>query len=444
MTALPLNIAILGAGESGTGAALLAQKQGHAYYLSDLGPLTEAQRSKLKALPIDWEEGHDEDRILSANLIVKSPGIPGEAPLLQKALCKGITVVSEIEYAARYCEGSIVAITGTNGKTTTASLLYQIMRKAGLKARLAGNVGKSFAGTLALDPGDYYSLEVSSFQLDDIEDFKPKVAIWLNITPDHLDRYQNRFENYVAAKARIFENQDENDCLIYNHDDPVVREKARHSRAQKYPFSLSTKMPEGAWLENEKIIIKTKHQETMKIDDLALQGKHNTYNSMAAGLAGRLLGIRKETIRECLAGFDSIEHRLEHVLKIYGIDFINDSKATNVNSTWYALESMQTSTIWLAGGVDKGNDYDQLKNLAHEKVKALVCIGADNEKLKNSFAGKVPLVIEAADMDEAVRIAYKLGEKGDSVLLSPACASFDLYENYEDRGRQFKTAVRKL
>lgn len=440
-----LNISILGAGESGTGAALLAQKLGHAVFLSDGKTIAEKYRSQLVKAEIEFEEGaHNSQRILHSDLVIKSPGIPEKMAMVQEIRKAGIELISEVEFAWRHCQGKVVAITGTNGKTTTTSLVHHIMKKAGLNCKLVGNVGKSFAGAVAEGTVDYYALEVSSFQLDDIKDFSPDVSILLNITPDHLERYAS-FDDYRQSKFRIFENQSNQHYFIYNADDEqITAHLPKNIKAQLLPISLEKAVEAGAFkLENNPITIVT-NQESMNIDDLALQGKHNTYNSMAAGLSARLLGIRKETIRESLAGFESIEHRLEQVLQIYGMNFINDSKATNVNSTWYALESMQHPTIWIAGGIDKGNDYSQLNNLVEKKVKALICLGTDNSKLHKAFDDKIALVIDAANMDEAVRMAYKMGEKGDAVLLSPACASFDLFENYEDRGRQFKQAVRNL
>ena len=442
------NIAILGAAESGVGAARLAQKLGYAIWVSDAGKIKPKFRKQLEELAIPFEEGqHSEDQILTTEVVVKSPGIPEKASILKKIREKGIELISEIEFGYRHCEGNIIAITGSNGKTTTTLLTHHILKNAGLQVGLAGNVGNSFAAELCEDPKDFYVLEVSSFQLDDISSFKPHIAILTNITPDHLDRYDYKIQNYAASKMAITRYQDPNDYFIYCKDDEEsVRALEKHAtRATTYGFSIQQELAEGAWQNAQNNIqIKLQNQEKMNIDELALQGKHNRYNSMASGLAGKLLGIRKEVIRDSLAGFESIEHRLEPVLQIYGMQFINDSKATNVNSTWYALESMQTPVIWIAGGVDKGNDYTQLFDMVQEKVKALICLGEDNLKLHQEFEDKIDLVIDAADMDEAVRMAYKMGEKGDSVLLSPACASFDLFENYEDRGRQFKAAVRRL
>ena len=443
-----LNISILGGGESGYGAALLAKTKGHEVWLSDGGKLKEHYRNALLKSAITFEEGgHDVDKILASDLIIKSPGIAKSADIVQKALAAGIELISEVEFAARYCEGQIIAITGTNGKTTVTKLVHHILSQAELDCALVGNIGDSFAASVALEKHDYYALEVSSFQLDDIKEFKPKISIITNITEDHLDRYDYSVDLYAAAKLRIFENQTEEDHFIYCADDPLSLKylEQRDIAAQQWAISLDKPVDNGAYQSQDhqfKIIIN--QQEDMDINELALQGKHNRYNSLASGVAGRLLNIRKESIRESLASFESVEHRLEPVLEIYGINFINDSKATNVNSTWYALESMQHPTIWIAGGVDKGNDYAQLIPLVKDKVKALICLGVDNAKLHQEFGEAIPMVIDAASMDEAVRMAYKMGEKGDTVLLSPACASFDLFENYEDRGRQFKTAVRQL
>jgi UDP-N-acetylmuramoylalanine--D-glutamate ligase len=443
------DIAILGAAESGVGAALLAQKQGMNVWVSDSGIIKSEYKQQLSQAGIAFEEEtHTEEIIFQAATVVKSPGIPGKAPIVQGIKSQGIELISEIEFASRYFDGKIVAITGSNGKTTVTSLTYEIIKAAGLNVGMAGNIGTSFAAQLTTgEARDIYVLEVSSFQLDDIASFKPHIAILTNITPDHLDRYEYDMNLYAASKMNITRNQGKDDFFIHCADDPVSIKslKNKTSEARTYAFSIEKQMEEGAWLDDkEHIQIKIKNQDIMSIEELALQGKHNTYNSMASGLAARLLGIRKEVIREVLSGFDSIEHRLEHVLQIYGMNFINDSKATNVNSAWYALESISGDIIWLAGGVDKGNDYSALYDLVKDKVKAIICVGDNNTKLHENFEDKVPIVIDAAHIDEAVRMAYKLGEKGDTVLLSPACASFDRFENYEDRGRQFKEAVRRL
>jgi len=442
------SIAVLGGGESGIGAALLAKAKGVDVFLSDGGKIKANFLQILKEKQIDFEQGqHSYDKIASADLVVKSPGIPDKAELIVKLKKEGKEIISEIEWGYRYCKGQIIAITGSNGKTTTTLLTHHILRNAGLDVGLGGNIGNSFARLVAESQHDYYVLEVSSFQLDGINSFKPHIAIITNITPDHLDRYDYKMENYVASKFSITRYQDENDYFIYNMDDEESQNYLKNNtiKPQAYSFSLNAELDNGAWVDKDlNIHINIKNEEAMTIRELSLQGKHNVANGMAAGLASKLLSIRKEVIRESLAGFESIEHRLEPVLQIYGIEFINDSKATNVNSTWYALESMQKPIIWIVGGVDKGNDYSQLFNLVQQKVRAVVCLGEDNTKLHQEFEDKVDFMIDAASMDEAVRIAYKLGQKGDAVLLSPACASFDLFENYEDRGRQFKDAVRKL
>lgn len=442
------NIAVLGGGESGIGAALLAKRKGHQVFVSDAGPIKENYIETLKKEGISYEENkHSEAKILDVDLVVKSPGIPEKAALIQKIRKAGIEIISEIEWAYRYCPGKVIAITGSNGKTTTTLLTHAILKNAGLKVHLAGNIGLSFAACVNDDPEQYYVVEVSSFQLDDISSFKPHIAILTNITPDHLDRYNYQMELYVESKFSISKYQDEQDFFIYCNDDEEILKvlDQQNIKSTIIPFSLSKKTETGAWLdENNHIQIKLNKEEAMSINELALQGKHNTYNSMAAGLASKLLSIRKETIRESLSNFDNIEHRLEPVLQIYGIEFINDSKATNINSSWYALDSMSKPTVLILGGVDKGNDYSQLFGLVKEKVKAIICLGEDNTKIHSQLEDKVPFMIDAANMDEAVRIAFKLGEKGDTVLLSPACASFDLFENYEDRGRQFKNAVRGL
>lgn len=446
--ALHPDIAILGAAESGIGAALLAQKLGMKVYVSDSGKIKPQYQQQLQEAEISFEEGtHTEEIIFRARTIVKSPGIPEKAGIIKKIREQKIELISEIEFASRYFDGTIVAITGSNGKTTVTSLTYEIIKAAGMNVGLAGNIGTSFAAALTGEKRDIYVLEVSSFQLDDIVSFRPHISILTNITPDHLDRYEYDLSLYAASKMNITRNQGTEDYFIYCADDPITLESIQKHKPQAttYSFSLNQPLDEGAWRDDqEKIQIKIKNQDIMSIEELALQGKHNTYNSMASGLAARLLGIRKEVIREVLAGFDSIEHRLEPVLQIYGMNFINDSKATNVNSAWYALESIQGEVVWLAGGVDKGNDYSELYELVKSKVKAIICIGDENTKLHEHFEDKVPLVIDAADIDEAVRMAYKLGSKGDTILLSPACASFDRFENYEDRGRQFKAAVRRL
>ena len=441
------HIAILGAAESGLGAAVLAKLKGFTVFVSDKGTIVPKYKEELIREEIAFEEGtHSSDKILSSSLIIKSPGIPDKAPIVVEANKLGIPVVSEIEFAARYTDAKLVAITGTNGKTTTTLLTYHIFKNAGLNLGLAGNVGKSFARQVAETSRDFYILELSSFQLDGMFDFKADVAVLLNITPDHLDRYDYQLSNYIASKFRILQNMDEQGVFVYNADDSIIEEALKNyqSPAQKAPFSLSKKIEHGASIQENQIHFNINDPFIMSIFDLALQGKHNQCNSMAAGISARVLDIRKELVRESLMDFDSIEHRLEFVTKVHGIEFINDSKATNVNSTWYALESMSNPVIWIVGGVDKGNDYAMLSDLVRGRVKAIVCLGKDNQKIQDAFQGMVEHIVETGSATEAVKAAYSLGKKGDTVLLSPACASFDLFENYEDRGRQFKKAVREL
>ncbi|HEX5001135.1 MAG TPA: UDP-N-acetylmuramoyl-L-alanine--D-glutamate ligase [Bacteroidia bacterium] len=441
-------IAVLGAGESGCGAALLARNKGKDVFVSDQSVINEKYRKLLTDHAIAFEEGmHTESRITDAQLVVKSPGIPDKAPLIQKIKSLGIPVISEIEFAGRYTNAKKLCITGTNGKTTTTLLTYHILKSAGLNVGLAGNVGQSFAMQVATKDHDYYVIELSSFQLDGMFDFRADVAVILNITPDHLDRYEYKLENYIDSKFRITQNQSGDDAFIYCADDPILNEAlSRHDiKSKQYPFSILKSRGMSAYVENNNLHINIKNQDLhMSIFDLALQGKHNLYNSMAAGIAARIIDIRKEIVRESFADFKNIEHRLEHVMTVHGIEFINDSKATNVNSTWYALECMQKPVVWIVGGVDKGNEYDALRELVKEKVKAIVCLGKDNQKIIDAFSDIVPDIKESASATEAVNAAYEIGKKGDVVLLSPACASFDLFKNYEDRGWQFKKAVRSL
>jgi len=442
-------IVILGGGESGTGSAILAQKQGFDVFLSDYGEIKSSYKKILDEYKILWEEKqHNQKQILEASEIIKSPGIPDTAPIIKAAKELNIPIISEIEFAARYTNAYMICITGSNGKTTTTSLIYDLLKKANYNVGIAGNIGKSFALQVATKNYDYYVLELSSFQLDGMYKFKANTAILLNITPDHLDRYHNNFHEYIDAKFRILQNQDKNDHFIYCDDDPVIKEELakRNIISQKNPFSIKNKVENGAYIEKEEIIINIKNKESfnMSIHDLGLQGKHNIYNSMAAGLTANISNIRKNVIRESLTDFKSIEHRLEKVLKVHDILFINDSKATNVNSTWYALESMTKNVIWIAGGTDKGNNYDELAHLVKEKVKAIICLGLDNSKLHDAFDGLIPTIVDCNNMKDAVKTAYYLGNDGDTVLLSPACASFDLFENYEDRGTQFKKSVRNL
>lgn len=439
---------ILGGGISGLGAALLAQKHGYDVFLSDKGVIKDAFAKALQGNNIPYEAGsHDKTKILDATVVIKSPGIPDNAPLVQEIVAAGIEVISEIEFAARFSESKIIAITGSNGKTTVTSLMGHIVEQAGLDATVGGNIGASFAGQEAAAPAAYRVLEISSFQLDGITSFKPHIAILLNITPDHLDRYDYNFENYVASKMRITMNQDASDYFIYNLDDPVIVKALENfpTKAQLVPFSMKETLEHGAYLQDNNIHIQTDlNPFIMPIQELSIKGQHNTANAMAASTASKLLGIRKETIRQSMASFQGVEHRLEQVLKINRVQYINDSKATNVNATFFALDSMEHPTVWIVGGVDKGNDYSELFDLVNRKVKAIVCLGIDNAKLVEAFGNCVDNMVETGSMEDAVRVAYKLADAGDNVLLSPACASFDLFENYEDRGRQFKQAVRNL
>ncbi len=436
-------VAILGAGESGVGAAILGLKKGYQVFVSDKGKIQEKYQNVLKHLGVEFEEGmHTESKILNASVVVKSPGIPDNVSLILKLKEQGIEVISEIEFAGRYTKAKFIGITGSNGKTTTTMLTYHILKKAGLNVGLAGNVGESLAKQVAENNKDIYVLELSSFQLDGMYDFKVDIAILLNITPDHLDRYNYQFENYVSSKFRILQNQNEHDHFIYCADDEAIMDylNEHKPKAIQHPFSIKTNTENGAYIKDEKLIINTNKLFEMTIQSLALQGKHNLYNSMASGIAGRVLELKKEIIRESLSDFQNIEHRLEFVAKIHGIDFVNDSKATNINSTWYALESFEHPIIWIVGGVDKGNDYEMLKEMVSEKVKAIVCLGKDNTKIHEAFEN----IVDANSAQEAVNLAYSFGRTGDTVLLSPACASFDLFENYEDRGHQFKSAVKAL
>ncbi len=441
-------IVILGAGESGVGSAVLALKKGHDVFVSDSGVIKDEYRKILNEYSVKFEEGsHNHDLILKADEVIKSPGIPDKAPIVAKLIASKIPVISEIEFASRYTSAKIISITGSNGKTTTTNLIYHILSKAGLNVVMAGNVGSSFAMSVATESPDYYVLELSSFQLDGVFKFRSDISVLMNITPDHLDRYDYKMDNYIRSKFRIIRNQRAEDTFIYWSEDPVIEEFLRTTETpvQKMPFSWEPNEASHAWTEDETLFIKYPNKTNlMTIHDLALKGKHNAYNSMAAAIAAKVLNIRKEVIRESLSEFQGVEHRLENVLSVHGINFINDSKATNVNSAWYALECMKGDVVWIAGGIDKGNDYSELFQVVRQKVRALVCLGKDNSKLLEAFGGKVPTIVEAYSMEEAVRSAYYLSKKGDSVLLSPACASFDLFKNYEDRGRQFKDAVRNL
>jgi UDP-N-acetylmuramoylalanine--D-glutamate ligase len=442
-------VVILGAGESGVGAAKLAQQQGFEVFVSDYGVITDKYKAMLESLSIPFEsEKHTEEEILKAIEVVKSPGIPATAPIVQKLLASKVPVISEIEFAKRYTNAKTICITGSNGKSTTSLLTYHILRNAGLNVGLAGNIGQSFAAQVATENFDWYVLEISSFMLDDMFQFKADIAVLLNITPDHLDRYDYKLENYAASKMRIIQNQTANDVFIYCADDEESLKalKGLKPLAKTYPFSITKKVDSGAYLQSETIHILTEpHNELiMSISELALQGKHNIYNSMASGIVAKVLELRNDTIRESMGNFKNIEHRLEHVAKISGIDFINDSKATNVNSTWYALESMTTDVVLIMGGVDKGNDYSMLKDLVQSKVKAIVCLGKDNKRIHDAFEDDVEVIVNTFSAEEATQIAFHLAKRGDAVLLSPACASFDLFKNYEDRGNQFKAAVKEL
>lgn len=440
-------LVILGGGESGVGAALLGKAKGYEVFLSDKGKIKEKYKDVLKQNEIEFEDGqHTESKILNADIVMKSPGIPDKAPLVKQIRNSGILVVSEIELASRYTNATIVGVTGSNGKTTTATLIHHILKQE-LEVGLSGNIGKSFAQQVLEHDYPNYVLEISSFQLDDVVDFKPHIAILLNISPDHLDRYDYKFENYIDSKFRIALNQTKDDYLIYDADDEVITAWLKSHKVQStlLPFSLVKTIKNGAYLDKEEIKITIDNKQIiMPTKNLTLEGKHNIKNQMAASTVAHLLKIRKQTIRESLENFQGVEHRLEHVLKINKVQYINDSKATNVNATYYALESMDAPTIWIVGGVDKGNDYKELFQFVNEKVKAIICLGVDNEKLMETFGTMVDTIVETQYMSEAVKIAYKIAETGDAVLLSPACASFDLFENYEDRGRQFKDAVRNL
>ncbi|NND25854.1 MAG: UDP-N-acetylmuramoyl-L-alanine--D-glutamate ligase [Flavobacteriaceae bacterium] len=441
-------LVILGAGESGVGTAILGKLKGFEVFVSDKGEIKEKYKNVLIHNEIEWEElQHSEEKILNADVVMKSPGIPDRVAIVEKLQAKRIDVISEIEFASQFTDAMLIGITGSNGKTTTTMLTHHLLKNDGLKVRMAGNIGDSFAKQVAEDNTEHFVLELSSFQLDGIRSFKPHIAVITNITPDHLDRYDYKFENYIKSKFRIVLNHKSTDYLIYDADDEVITSYINsHSiPSTLIPFSIKQKLDYGAYLDDKHIIIKIDNSQiTMPTKNLALEGKHNIKNAMAASTVAQLLNIRKHTIRESLENFQGAEHRLEHVLRINKVQYINDSKATNVNATYYALESMESPTVWIVGGEDKGNDYTQLFPFVNEKVKAIICLGVDNKKLFKNFASMVDIIIETQFMSEAVKIAYKVAEAGDNVLLSPACASFDLFENYEDRGRQFKDAVRKL
>ena len=441
-------IVILGAGESGAGAAVLAKKQGFDVFVSDMSAIKEKYKYLLNNFSITWEENkHTEELILNADEIIKSPGIPDKAPIIQKLKKLNIPIISEIEFAGRYTNAKTICITGSNGKTTTTMLTYHILKNAGLNVGLAGNIGDSFALQVAENNFDYYVIELSSFQLDNMYDFRADVAILLNITPDHLDRYDYKMQNYIDSKMRILQNQTANDAFIYWNDDPIIAQEIikRNPQMQLFPFSEKKKTEVKAYTDNKQIIIET-HKGNLNMEEelLALTGTHNLYNSLAAGIAAKLMDIKNENIRKSLSDFKGVEHRLEKVARVRGVEYINDSKATNVNSCWYALQSMVTKVVLILGGTDKGNDYSEIEELVKNKCRALIFMGADNSKLHQFFDGKVDLIIDANSMEDAVKQSYKIAQKGDTVLLSPCCASFDLFKSYEDRGTQFKYCVRKL
>ena len=441
-------LVILGGGESGVGTAILGKQKGWEVFLSDKGSLKPHYRETLNKEGIQWEEGtHTEEKILSADVIMKSPGIPDKAPIIKKAHEKGIAVISEIEFASQYTDSLIVGITGSNGKTTTTLLTHHIFKEAGLQVGLGGNIGYSFAELVATENPPYYVLEISSFQLDGIEHFAPHIAVLLNITPDHLDRYDYKFENYINSKFRIAMNQTENDYLIYDTDDEVITQwLSTHTiKSKLIPFSIEKELPQGAFLKDNKIYIMLEYQTTeINVEEISLRGKHNIKNTMAASVAARLVNIRNNSLRESLKGFKGAPHRLEEVKVVDGVTYVNDSKATNVNSVFYALDTIKTPIVWIVGGQDKGNDYNSLLPYVHEKVRAIVCLGVDNTPIIQSFHNTIGTLVETRSMDEAVKLAQGFAQEGDTVLLSPACASFDLFKNYEERGDLFKAAVQKL
>ena len=440
-------IVILGAAESGAGAAVLAKKEGFRVFVSDMGSIKDKYKKLLDDHQIEWEEGHHtEEKILDADEVIKSPGIPDEAPLIQKIIAKGIHIISEIEFAGRYTDAKMICITGSNGKTTTTSLIYHIFKEAGYDAGLAGNIGNSLALQVAEDPHEYYIIELSSFQLDNMYDFRANVAVLLNITPDHLDRYQNKMQNYVDSKMRIIQNQTEEDAFIYWNDDPIIkRELEKYDiKALQLPFSELKEKGSIGYIEEGQYTIEIPTPFNMEQEALSLTGKHNIYNSLAAGIASDVAGIKKEVIRKSLSDFPGVEHRLEKVCTVGGVLYVNDSKATNVDACWYALESMKTPTILIIGGKDKGNDYTPIKGLVKEKCAGLVYLGADNTKLHENFDEMGIPVRDTHSMKECIEACYEMAEPGMTVLLSPCCASFDLFKNMEDRGEQFKTLARNL
>lgn len=443
-----MRLVILGGGESGVGTALLGKKEGYEVFVSDFGSISEKYQQVLIQNEIDWEQQqHTEDKIVNADVVVKSPGIPDKAPIVKKLREKGVKVISEIEFVYGFAKNTSVAITGSNGKTTTTLLTYHLLKQGGLDVGLAGNIGESYAKQVAVDPEKLFVLELSSFQLDGNINYKPHIAVITNISPDHLDRYDYKYENYIASKFRITMNQTSEDYLIYDADDQAINNwlKNNKTNAQLVPFSLTKTVENGAYLKNNNIIAMINNEEiTIPVNEIAIEGKHNVKNAMAATLVAQMMRVRKQTIRESLSNFQNAEHRLEKVAKINKVQYINDSKATNVNATYFALESMTAPTVWIVGGIDKGNDYDELMSFVHEKVKAIICLGIDNTKIINTFSPIVDVIVEASSMQEAVKLAASAAEEGDTVLLSPACASFDLFSSYEERGIQFKNEVHKL
>ena len=443
-----MRLVVLGGGESGVGTAILGKKKGYDVFVSDFGKIKESYKEVLIINGIAWEEEqHSEDLVLNADVVMKSPGIPDKSPIVKKLIEAGVKVISEIEFAKPFTEALTIGITGSNGKTTTTMLTYHLLKSAGLNVGMGGNIGKSFAWQVAENKYDAYVLELSSFQLDGIIDYRPDIAIITNISPDHLDRYEYKYQKYIDSKFRITMNQTESDYLIYDAEDQAITEWLQHNttKAKLIPFSLTKVFNEGASINNNKMEIQINQEEfTMETEYIALEGKHNMKNAMAASSVAKLMQIRNATIRESLSNFQGVEHRLEKVLKIQNVQYINDSKATNVNAAFFALDSMNVPTVWIVGGVDKGNDYNELMSLVREKVKAIICLGIDNRKIIEAFGNVVDIMVEVNNMSDAVKTAQRLTEKGDAVLLSPACASFDLFENYEDRGKQFKQAVHNL
>lgn len=443
-----MQLVILGAGESGVGTAILGKQKGYNVFVSDFGTIADKYQKILNEENIQWEQKqHTESKILIADVVVKSPGIPDKAPIVKKLHEKGIKVISEIEFVYQFAQNTSIAITGSNGKTTTTLLTYHLLKQEGLNVGLAGNIGESYAKQVALNPDKLFVLELSSFQLDGNINYNPHIAIITNISPDHLDRYDYKYENYIASKFRITMNQTEKDYLIYDADDEAINNWLQNNttKAQKVPFSLTKKLEQGAYLENNNIIAMVNNEKIIiPTNEIAIEGKHNVKNAMAATLVAQMMRVRKQTIRESLSNFQNAEHRLEKVAKVNKVQYINDSKATNVNATYFALESMSAPTVWIVGGVDKGNDYDELMPFVNEKVKAIICLGIDNTKIIDAFAPIVEIMYEATSMKEAVQLAAKVAEEGDTVLLSPACASFDLFTSYEDRGTQFKNEVHNL